>query len=106
MWQHGELEHLALIEKCVGLFPSSMIRRSKYEEDFFSRCVWLSIYSDLLLSLYMYNSFLVTVCMCVNLFGTSVLPRGGVVKTHSLSKDSQKFVSDMSSLQVRGFVFV
>ena len=54
----------------------------------------------------MYNSFLVTVCMCVNLFGTPVLPRGGVVKTHSLSKDSQKFVSDMSSLQVRGFVFV
>ena len=35
--QHGELEHLALIEKCVGLFPMSMIRKSKYEAEFFSR---------------------------------------------------------------------
>eukprot|EP01036_Dinobryon_divergens_P028699 gene28699-37687_t len=58
---HGELEHLALIEKCVGLFPLSMIRRSKYEAEFFSR--------------------------------------GGVVKTQSLPKDSQKFVSQMASLQ-------
>mmetsp|Transcript_3945 Transcript_3945/g.5462 ORF Transcript_3945/g.5462 Transcript_3945/m.5462 type:complete len:212 (+) Transcript_3945:713-1348(+) len=38
---HGEMEHLALMEKCVGPFPSSMLRRSKHESTYFDRDGWV-----------------------------------------------------------------
>lgn len=38
---HGEMEHLALMEKCVGSFPSSMLRRSKHESTYFDRDGWV-----------------------------------------------------------------
>ncbi|CAM9613449.1 unnamed protein product [Scytosiphon promiscuus] len=38
---HNNLEHLALMEKCVGFFPQSMLQKAPRTRDFFDTSTWV-----------------------------------------------------------------
>jgi hypothetical protein len=52
--QHDSLEHLALMEKCVGRFPSWMTRESPVREAYFDRCVLCRTMHFLYIYIYIY----------------------------------------------------
>ena len=48
---HDDVEHMALMERCIGTFPHSLIDRSKRAQDFFHRYVHTCKRENICLSL-------------------------------------------------------